>query len=197
MWLATITASRLTDLQVRARVEQYQNEAADVLADWLEKRASPMPNQHVVPQTYIEALRAHLDAEERAETLRVNLAVTEAQKKALVGQNMLLNETIREAEPKVRGYEQLMESDGTISMAQGAKILNIGMGRNGLFRLLREKKIFQKVGQEPYQEYIDRGYFKLRAGSRPTSGGDEYVMTYTPRITAKGLDYLRKIVIGM
>lgn len=158
----------------------------------------------IVPQEYtrkqlilmaLEAEEAREAAEELARQKDVQRAFAEAKNKALTAKTNELTEEIRVIEPKARGYEQLMEADGTVSMAQAAKMLNIGLGRNSFYDLLREMEIIQKSSTEPYQRYIDRGYFKLRAGTRQSSR-DTLVMVYTTRVTAKGLDFLRK-VLGM
>lgn len=144
----------------------------------------------------IEAEEAREAAEEETRQMDIRRAVAEAQKKALKARTNEMAQEILGNKPKVDGYNQLMESDGTVSMAQAAKILNIGLGRNSFFDLLREMEIIQKVGTEPYQKYIDRGYFTLRAGTRHSHSRDQMVMVYTTRVTPKGLDFLRK-VLGM
>lgn len=166
------------------------------------REAETRPPQTALP-THAEALRAWADeldrrqaAEELARQMDVQRAFAEAKNKALTAKTNELAEEIRTIEPKARGYEQLMDADGTVSMAQAAKILNVGIGRNSFYDLLRSMDVIQKTSTEPYQKFIDRGYFKLRAGTRPTSS-DQMVMVYTTRVTAKGLDYLRKIVMGM
>lgn len=158
----------------------------------------------IVPKEYsrkqlilmaLEAEEAREAAEAETREMDIRRAVAEAQKKALKARTNELSEEIRIIEPKARGYEQLMEADGTVSVAQAVKILNIGLGRNSFFDLLRNMEIIQKTSTEPYQKYIDRGYFKLRAGTRHSSS-DQLVMVYTTRVTPKGLDFLRK-VLGM
>lgn len=196
MWLANITTSRIADETVRTLIEAYQTEAADVLADWLAKRSAPKPPAQMIPKDYISALEAHLAAEKRARQLEIDLATTEAQKKALVARNSELNDTIRENQPKVESFEQLMESEGTYSFAQAAKLLGIPkLGRNKLFELLRENGLLIGRSREPYQQYIDRGYFEMISTTRPSSG-DIPINTYVPRITPKGLEYIRRIVLG-
>jgi len=61
-----------------------------------------------------------------------------------------------------------------------------------LFAILREKKILRQ-NNEPYQEFIERGYFKLRM----------YTITHNhtglenktqPMVTAKGIAWLHKLL---
>lgn len=51
-----------------------------------------------------------------------------------------------------------------ISMDEVAKVLNLGFGRNTLFRILREEGILRSgefVRNQPFQKYIDIGYFRV------------------------------------
>lgn len=52
-----------------------------------------------------------------------------------------------------------------------AKLHVVGMGRNKLFQLLRDKGVLDR-NNIPYREYIDRGYFMLSETVRTTKNGD-------------------------
>lgn len=68
---------------------------------------------------------------------------------------------IKEDAPKVTFYNDVANSESTMDIAKVAKTLNIkGIGRNKLFKILRNEKILRK-NNEPYQKYIDEGWFKL------------------------------------
>lgn len=72
-----------------------------------------------------------------------------------------LENKIKEDAPKVEFYNDVADSSSTMDIAKVAKTLNIkGIGRNKLFEILREEKILRK-NNEPYQRYIDEGWFKL------------------------------------
>lgn len=92
-----------------------------------------------VPQTFAQALRL---AAEQQEMIEAQQVLIEAQK------------------PKVEFYDCVTGSDDTIDMAEVAKVLNCGMGRNRIFQLLREKEILNNSNQ-PYQQFVDRGYFRV------------------------------------
>lgn len=63
--------------------------------------------------------------------------------------------------PKVQTYEMLYESDAVVDIGEVSKTLNFkGVGRNNLFAILRQQGILNS-NNEPYQEYVNRGYFKL------------------------------------
>lgn len=46
-----------------------------------------------------------------------------------------------------------------MDMAQVAKTLNLGLGRNDLFKLLRERGILRQ-NNEPFQQFIDAQWFR-------------------------------------
>ena len=57
-------------------------------------------------------------------------------------------------------YDRVTESDDWMEMAAAVKVLAFkGYGRNKTFILLRKNQVLRS-DNEPYQEYIDRGYFK-------------------------------------
>jgi anti-repressor protein len=78
----------------------------------------------------------------------------------------------------------------TYSFNEAAKILDLSFGRNTLFRILREKGILG-CGNIPYQQFFERGYFKLHIKVRQNQSG--YSDT-VPLVTDKGLDFIRKIL---
>lgn len=99
--------------------------------------------------------------------------------------------------PKADIYDALISSDGTYSVADAAKIL--GTGEVRLFRTLRDRGILingAKSGVEhhntPYQQYLERGYFKVITRSRPGGEGAADRISHTTRVTAKGLAWLQK-----
>jgi phage antirepressor YoqD-like protein len=61
--------------------------------------------------------------------------------------------------PKVEFYDAVTESDEWDEMSAVAKVLNMGLGRNKIFKVLRRLKVL-RYNNEPYQEYCDRGYFR-------------------------------------
>lgn len=98
-----------------------------------------------------------------------------------------------EQAPKVEFFNDVAGSADTIDMKEVAKILNIkGIGRNKLFEILREKKILDGNNQ-PYQEYVDRGYFRI-IESRFTLPTGEIKISLKTVVFQKGLDYIRKVL---
>lgn len=86
---------------------------------------------------------------------------------------------------------RVSESNDKVEMAAVAKILNYkGLGRNKLFGILRDEGIL-RYNNEPYQQYIDRGYFGIIEQEVSTSYGNTLVNKKTI-VTQKGIDYIRK-----
>lgn len=93
---------------------------------------------------------------------------------------------------KALGYDRFLDSQGLYSMQSAAKLL--GTGELKLFRRLREARILMAAdcsGREnhnvPYQQYLDRGYFKVKTSLRPDGEPSR-----TTKVTPKGLDWIRQ-----
>lgn len=92
-------------------------------------------------------------------------------------------------EPKAEAYDTFMDGSNLQPMNDVAKCL--GIGRNKLFALLREKKIIRS-NNTPYQEYIDRGYFEVK--EKPIKMGESVINYAQTFVTPKGVDYIARIV---
>lgn len=99
---------------------------------------------------------------------------------------ILAEQKIEEQKPLVDFANQVSNTTSLIDMNQMAKLLNdenINIGRNRLFEILREREILRD-NNEPYQRYIDSGYFKIKESTYKTPYGTKtYVKTM---ITGKG-----------
>lgn len=138
-----------------------------------------------------EVTKLKLDLQQNSHLEQVGqLPKTALEKKLLVKQAYdILNEEIEElksqleeAKPKIEFHKQVGDSTGLYSVGQAAKVL--GFGRNKFFELLRLNIIF--FGREPYQKFIDRGYFKLKT---PVVNGHMRKQSF---VTGKGLQWLQK-----
>ena len=94
--------------------------------------------------------------------------------------------------PKASFYDTVTGSSDTIDMAQAAKVLNMGIGRNTLFKILRNASILQH-NNIPYQEFVDRGYFRCIESSYAMPDGTQHISIKTV-VFQKGLDFIRKTV---
>ena len=103
---------------------------------------------------------------------------------------LLLENT--EMKPKAEFYDDVTGSDDTIDIKQVAKVLNIPkMGRNKLFAFLRDKHILNNRN-EPYQCFVDRGYFR-QIESKWEHEGTTHINLKTV-VFQKGLDYIRALL---
>ena len=94
-------------------------------------------------------------------------------------------------QPKAEFYDMAADSSSLFSMADVAKTLDMGFGRNKMFAKLRNKGILRE-DNTPYQRYVDAGYFKL-VQSQYFIGGNSVVAT-TTYVKEKGIDFIRKIL---
>ena len=101
-----------------------------------------------------------------------------------------LNERIRHDQPLVEFANQVSNSENLIDMNAMAKLAieeNIPIGRNRLFRWLRENEILMSDNL-PYQKYIERGYFSVKESVFETGSMTKtYQQTY---VTGKGQQYI-------
>ena len=114
-----------------------------------------------LPQTYQEALRALADKQDELEKML----------------------------PKAEFYDAVIDSNQAISIGDAAKVLNMGIGQNNLFRFLRQQGILMS-DNKPYQKYIDAGYFRVIEQSYLAKG--ETRLSFKTMVYQKGLDFIRK-----
>ena len=99
-----------------------------------------------------------------------------------------------EQKHKVDSYHSLMDSRGHINLADVAKIISetvhFQIGRNILMRILRYAKVLNDHNV-PFQSYMNRGLFDVVA-----SNPNEIGLTKTTLVTAKGIDFIRNLILG-
>ena len=85
-------------------------------------------------------------------------------------------------------------SSDTCDMKEVAKILNFkGVGRNKLFEILRAEKILDRQNQ-PYQQYVDSGYFRVIESKWEDKDGDIHINLKTV-VFQSGVDFIRKVLM--
>lgn len=101
---------------------------------------------------------------------------------------------IKELQPKAEFFDAVAGSKDAIDMNRAAKLIyeETRLGRNKLFKLLRDKGILMK-DNIPYQEYIDKGYFRTIEQKYTKLDGTTHIYIKT-LVYQKGLDFIRKIV---
>lgn len=148
--------------------------AAQEFEKWIFEEVIPQIRKtgsySLVPQSYAEALRAYADEVERREKLE--------------------SENIKML-PKAEFFDAVASSKDAIDLGAAAKVLDIGIGRNKLFELLRNKQILMQNNQ-PYQKFIDSGYFRVI--EQKYVAGSETKISIKTLVYQKGLDFIRKLV---
>ena len=99
---------------------------------------------------------------------------------------------IAELTPKAEFYDTVANSESLLSMGDVAKTLDMGIGRNKLYKFLRDKNVLMD-NNIPCQKYVDAGYFKAIEGHY--MAGDNSVVSTTTYVKQKGVDYIRKLLI--
>ena len=154
--------------QVLVRESKFVRKA--VIA-YIEKLESALKGRFQVPTTFAEALRLAAEQQEKIE---------EQQK------------LIEVQTPKAEFYDEVVDSKDAIDMQAVAKVINMGIGRNKLFEFLRKNKVLMQNNQ-PYQYYIDLGWFRVIESKYTKPSGDICINLKTV-VFQKGVDGIRKLI---
>ena len=128
-----------------------------------------------LPGTYAEALESLL------------LEVKENER--LVNENETFKAEREILLPKAEFFDAVTDSKQAIAIGDVAKVLDMGVGRNKLFEILRETKVLMPDNR-PYQKYIDAGYFRV-VEQKYQKNGDTYINLKT-LVFQKGIDFIRR-----
>lgn len=104
-------------------------------------------------------------------------------------EKLAIQQQLQLAAPKAEMYDVALSADNAQTMSIVAKTL--GYGRNKLFAFLRKQGVLRQ-NNEPYQEFIDRGYFRIRQVPISRSSGTQNKPQTL--VTAKGMDYIAKLL---
>ncbi|MED4844115.1 phage regulatory protein/antirepressor Ant [Bacillus atrophaeus] len=102
-----------------------------------------------------------------------------------------LEQTLKIQEPLVNFAQSCMAAEKSLLVRELAKLAcknGIVIGEKRLFQKLREWKMIMANKNEPYQEYIERGYFEIAQGVRQINGTPKSWLTM--RITPKGQAFI-------
>ncbi len=127
-----------------------------------------------LPNNLIDAVEAYLIALKEKQALA--LVAAEAQEK------------VNELTPKAQDWDALCDREGLMNVETVAKVLCVkGLGRNNLFRFLRDKSILN-LSNNPYQNFVDTGYFVIRIKYNQYTLKDDSVTLVTP----KGFSFIKR-----
>ncbi|MFI7114031.1 phage antirepressor KilAC domain-containing protein [Nonomuraea sp. NPDC050227] len=165
-------AARIKNDAIRKQVTRFQKWVFGDVLPRLRRGELVAQTRTPIPEDYAAALRRLADEVDAR-------AIAEKQRDELL--------------PLAEAWSDLMEADGTFDWAAVAQIfarITGGLGRNNFLDLLRSDDLkILKANNTPYQfKGMDR-FFKVI----PTKAGRD--ATPTTRVTADGLDWLRKRLI--
>ncbi len=142
-----------------------------------------LQTQFNLPRNMIEATESFLLEMKKNAQL-------ETEKQELTIENNEQKQKLKEQETPIAIYNLAIKAGNTLSMQEVAK--SLGTGRTKLYDFLRGKEIIMKNSTLPYQRYMDAGYFKVT--ERPRTSGDTIVNDPATRVTAKGFDYIARLL---
>ncbi|NPT59062.1 phage antirepressor KilAC domain-containing protein [Paraburkholderia elongata] len=99
-----------------------------------------------------------------------------------------LQQTITEQAPAVEFAHAVRNTEDSISIGDMARLL--GTGQNRLFRRLRDDHILMS-NNRPYQQYLDREYFRVIENVWRDSEGETHP-TFKTVVTGRGQVYLQR-----
>lgn len=112
--------------------------------------------------------------------------------------NAVLTAKIQEDAHKVSFYDAVADVNDFISIANAAKLLNYkNMGPQKLFAFLRKQCILMSSKDRhnvPYQQYIDKGFFRFSERHYTDWRGETYVH-YRPFVSQKGLSFINQLLL--
>lgn len=149
---------------------------------WVTSEVLPSIRKHGAYMTD-EALHRAITEPDFLIKLATELKEEKEKRKALEGK-------VEQDKPLVDFATQVSKSSDLIDIAQMAKLAqdeNINIGRNKLFEWLREKKILMS-NNNPYQRFIDQGFFQLKEITKNTPYGDKIFLKTL--VTGKGQIYI-------
>ena len=146
---------------------------------WEELEKQLTQPQFEIPSSFSQALALASQLQEDKETLLLEVKIKDVK--------------IEEDAPKIRIYEDLIDSDELVPFSVACKALGIGLRK--LYAFLRKKKVVSsKRGSTyniPHQSFVDRGYFDVKAKPWNQVGGESGV-NYSAYITGAGMIWLEK-----
>ena len=107
---------------------------------------------------------------------------------------MLAEAKVLELQPKAEFFDAVTGSSDAVDIGTVAKVLNMGVGRNRLFELLRNEGVLMNNNQ-PFQKHVDSGFFRLIEQKYTKPDGSTHISIKTV-VYQKGIDYIRKILIN-
>lgn len=161
--------------QTKAENEHMKSGIQEQIEKWKEKKAFAF-GMSIMASSDNDKMKYLNDVEE------ANTQILELEK--IVSKE----EVVKSLQSKIHMSELIENTDGHFDIGNFAKIIGVkGLGRNNLFKWLREQKILQS-NNIPYQKYMD--YFKVIPVVNQFGKTND-----KPLLKSKGVDFLVKRLI--
>lgn len=166
---------------------KFNDEArAKLIKRWKELEEQSKPS---VPQNYLEALKSLVKSDEEKQQLALENRKQQQEILTISKENMELGNKITEMLPKVSYYDQILQSNATMTVTQIAQ--DYGMSAIKLNLLLSDMKIQHKMRGQwiLYGQFLTGGYVHSRAVDIIRSDG-RHDVKYNTEWTTKGRIFL-------
>lgn len=166
---------------------KFNDEArAKLIKRWKELEEQSKPS---VPQNYLEALKSLVKSEEEKQQLALENRKQQQEILTISKENMELGNKITEMLPKVSYYDQILQSNATMTVTQIAQ--DYGMSAIKLNLLLSDMRIQHKMRGQwiLYGQFLTGGYVHSRAVDIIRSDG-RHDVKYNTEWTTKGRIFL-------
>ena len=106
----------------------------------------------------------------------------------------LLADTLEKSKDKIEYYDAVMDSNDCTEVSTAAKTLNFEIGRNKVFKLLRNSG-YLKANNEPYQQYCgNKKYFRMIQKHYYNKEGQSKTY-YQTQILPKGIELIKNLYL--
>lgn len=161
MFILTLNQAK----QVLMRESKFVRKAVILYIEKLEKRIIELEKQLTTKEQYLlNIITSKSDIEIATNVAKFNIEYVQPLENNLKEEKdkvTLKDLELKNQKHKVELYDTIADKDKTFTMSEVAKLINyIGVGRNKLFEILRINEIL-RANNEPYQQYVDRGWFKI------------------------------------
>jgi len=151
--------------QILMRESKYVRRAVVIYLNQLEDKVKELEKQLTTKEQYLlNIMTSKSDIEIATNVAKFNIEYVqplEINLKEEKDKVTLKDLELKNQKHKVDLYDTIADKDKTFTMSEVAKLINyIGVGRNRLFEILRINEIL-RANNEPYQQYVDRGWFKI------------------------------------
>ena len=166
---------------------KFNDEArAKLIKRWKELEEQSKPS---VPQNYLEALKSLVKSEEEKQQLELENRKQQQEILTISKENMELGNNITEMLPKVSYYDQILQSNATMTITQIAQ--DYGMSAIKMNKQLEAMKIQHKMRGQwiLYGQFLTGGYVHSRAVDIIRSDG-RHDVKYNTEWTTKGRIFL-------